>query len=181
VSYREPSVPNARVAQPLAARTREPLPQSRVQNVAPAARQRQRSAESLPDWEDTPLLPLRIMQGPVNLSTLAPISQELEARTPIRHLRPIELWFVVALTMVFTLVGSALLARFGFGGGEVQQSSASSVSSVSAPNASSAGPLASRTPASPGEHQIPIVAVGDLPLERGPATRRHVATKPPSR
>jgi len=116
--------------------------------------------DSIPDWEDTPLLPLRVASplapkapAPTG-TTFGPVSSEIIVTRATRHARLAELASVMALTMSCTLLGSSLWHR---------------PSSAELPKplaAASALPAAAPAPAGTPLHSgIPVVAVSDLPLE----------------
>jgi hypothetical protein len=117
--------------------------------------------DSVPDWEDTPLIPLRI--EPLRVEPLlTPTRVTLSSLAPATlHARPIELSVVALLAMLLTLAVTAVTLR-----AEAPRLTAL-VSSVTraAPHAASASSL--RAPEAPAKSTIPVISVRDLPVQGG--------------
>jgi hypothetical protein len=145
---------------PLLTTTIEPVP------ARPAALVR---TASVPDWEDTPVLPLRISPWPVAVADVAPITPALQAvATPstvpaLLHARPLELSVVAALAVVFTLAVTALTLR-----AEAPNSTAlASAQSRPVHHGATLQPARTSEILDSAPSTIPVVSMRDLPLEGG--------------
>jgi hypothetical protein len=111
---------------------------------------------SVPDWEDTPLIPLRVepllLPTRLTLSSLAPTTL---------HARPIELSVVAFLAMLLTLAVTAITLR-----AEAPRLTAL-VSSVTRAAPHAARPSSPRVPEASAKSTIPVVSVRDLPVQGG--------------
>lgn len=122
--------------------------------------------DSVPDWEDTPVLPLRVAPLlPPPAATLRPVVE-----VAVHHARPLELSFVAALAVVLTLAVTALTLR-----AEAPRLNAL-VSSMrpSAPHA--APPDRTSLVAAPPHSTIPVVLLRDLPVQGSGASAAFVSS-----
>jgi hypothetical protein len=117
--------------------------------------------DSVPDWEDTPLIPLRV--EPLRVEPLLPPTRvTLSSLAPATlHARPIELSVVALLAMLLTLGVTAITLR-----AEAPRLTAL-VSSVTRAAPHAAGPSSLRAAEAPVKSTIPVVSLHDLPVLSG--------------
>jgi hypothetical protein len=173
---------------PPAALANDAAPASTLVNAdtLPALRQPKPliNRDSVPDWEDTPLLPVRILPPPAEqrlapppnrlrlpptaaerLETLPSVRTRVDQRSEpvVVHARPIELWLSAAVAVVVTLLVTAVTLR-------AEAPRLNTLISTSA-RPTHPPPRAPR-PAAPRDSApsaIPVVYFHDLPVEGGRA------------
>jgi hypothetical protein len=117
--------------------------------------------DSVPDWEDTPLIPLRI--EPLRVEPLLPPTRlTLSSLAPATlHARPLELSVVALLAMLLTLAVTAVTLR-----AEAPRLTAL-VSSVTRAAPHAASPSSLRASETLAKSTIPVVSLRDLPVQGG--------------
>gem|GEM_PF-1134491 len=122
--------------------------------------------DSVPDWEDTPLLPLRVgPRLPPPAATLKPVVE-----VAVHHARPLELSLVAALAVVLTLGVTALTLR-----AEAPRLNAL-VSSMSPRARHPASPVRASFVEAPPHSTIPVVLLRDLPVQGSGASAAFVGS-----
>jgi len=152
--------------------------------------------DSVPDWEDTPLLPVRILPAPTEQRLSPPAQHRRSARTAQRletlpslrtradqpsepvvvHARPIELWLAAAVAVVVTLLVTAVTLR-----AEAPRLNALISTGARAPHPSPRAPrpIASHAAArDSAPSAIPVVYFHDLPVEGGRGTSSSASAGP---
>jgi hypothetical protein len=148
----------------------EPQTLVRLARVAPLV-----NRDSLPDWEDTPLLPLRLEPAPLQRQITLPSARLLaraERAAPVQiteivepvvlHARPIELSLVAVVATVLTLVVTALILR-----AEAPKLNALISTGLHATAKASPVVAAALEPRAVAPSGIPVVVWHDLPREGG--------------
>jgi hypothetical protein len=125
------------------------------------------SRDSVPDWEDTPLLPLRIepilLRRQITLPSarvLARVEPAPPAEPVVLHARPIELSAVAVVATVLTLVITALILR-----AEAPKLNALISTGLHATAKASPAVAAVLEPRAVAPSGIPVVVWHDLPVE----------------
>ncbi len=122
--------------------------------------------DSVPDWEDTPLLPLRVAPLlPPPVATLKPMVE-----VAVHHARPLELSLVAALAVVLTLWVTALTLQ-----AEAPRLNAL-VSSISPSTPRPAPPVHASFVEAPPHSTIPVVLLRDLPVQGSGASAAFVGS-----
>lgn len=121
--------------------------------------------DSVPDWEDTPLVPLRMMpmlRIPMLGPSLALLGRHRSGT--VLHARPFELSAVATIAVVLTLAITALTLR-----AEAPRLTALYSAHTHSSHTPAAGATSSVESRAAAPSTIPVVVVHDLPVEAGGA------------
>jgi hypothetical protein len=156
------STPPPPLPPPLVSKSAPPPPLPAIEVPPPVVAERAPLVrnDSASDWEDTPLLPLRIT--PLLPPRIATLSGERVGA--VLHARPVELSIVAAIAVVLTLAITALTLRAEAPELNELYSTSSRTARAPAPRAARPSELRAAAPST-----IPVVFWHDLPVEGGRA------------
>ena len=158
------STPPPPLPPPLVSKSAPPPPLPTTETLTPVVAERAplMRTHAAPDWEDTPLSPLRIM--PLLPPLLPPplATPGSERVTAVLHARPVELSVVAAIAVVLTLAITALTLRAEAPKLNALYSASSRSTRAPAPRAARPAEPRAATPST-----IPVVFWHDLPVEGG--------------